>query len=258
MSADKLIQSTKSTKRLREDDRYVLFFDCESDTLFGPCRAPNSREEAFHRMQCTVVCALKVCVESLIDARNDASIDVLIDDAERLACWLDVRPTRGESAFEPLFVAMDNAELIVGYNALKFDFPLLRKYYRSPDRYATHRRKLFDPFVRICEVTDEWPKLDTLLQVHELPPKTGDGRDAVRYWETGQRDILLQYCQSDVVLMAKLFTRPIFRVPRKAGGPYLDIDASVCGVQCALEAIRSARFRRETWKFAPSASSGDE
>mgnify|MGYP006142899315 CR=1 FL=1 len=184
----------------------VVVFDCESDgrpTRTGSYGAPD-----FTHVQCTVACAL------VIDARGLAipeGVKHCLDSARKITCWRDVVPRRGASPFHDLFAAFDEADLIIGYNQLDFDFPLLQKYYGrawGQSKYMTHRIKCLDVFQRVRGVLGVWPKLEQLLQANGLDGKSGNGAEAVNMWNEGRRKELQEYCAIDVVRTAQLALLP--------------------------------------------------
>ena len=68
--------------------------------------------------------------------------------------------TRRHSSRRTAFVDIfDGAEVIVGFNCLAFDFPLLQRFYTSKKRYLAHRCKCLDIMTRVRDVTDDYYKL---------------------------------------------------------------------------------------------------
>lgn len=186
----------------------VVVFDCESDGL--PLRGCRGRTDAFASVQCTVVCAIV-----LIDGEKE---DVCTTE---LVIWCDGPVHEGASGpFEALFQEFDRADVIIGYNALDFDMPLLAKYYgggiTGPGpgrlRYRQHRLKVLDPFARIRAITELWPKLDKLLVGNGLEAKTSTGAQAVQWWRSGERRLLREYCMADVRCVAQLVELPSLRL----------------------------------------------
>lgn len=177
----------------------VVFFDCESDCTFRDCPGQD-RSTAFAYMQATIICALSVDAAACLKDGTDA-----VSAATKHSFWRDAETRQ---PFEPLLALFDDAAVIVAYNGLDFDFPLLFKYYARDDpgrlRYFSHRAKCFDPFSRIRAAFDHWPKLDKLLSENGVPTKTSTGLEAVSMWNDGRRDELLAYCTQDVESMAKL------------------------------------------------------
>ena len=190
----------------------VVVFDAESDLSFARCGG-GTRAEQMRRMQATVLCAL---VFDAALCRHAEDAERALASATALHWWRD-DPSYGKNPFAPLLALFDQAELIVAYNGLGFDFPLLRKHYgdgnAAEERYASHRFKCHDPMVRLLHVVDVQPKLDALLIANGLPTKTADGLEAIRMWEEGERDALRDYCAEDVRLLALFALRDSIRVP---------------------------------------------
>ena len=220
----------------------VVVFDCESDGK--PTRTGSQGVPDFDLVQCTVACAL------VIDAGPCAmpqASEELLRTARTITCWRDVVPRKGASPFHDLFAAFDAADLIVGYNQLDFDLPLLRKYYGrawGQNKYASHRIKCLDIFQRVRGVLGYWPKLEQLLQANGLPGKSGSGAEAIRLWQDGRRKELEEYCAIDVMRTAQLAFLPSMRT---GGGPgTVHIPGHVYGVAPALSSVLVAKTQVET------------
>lgn len=185
-----------------------VIFDTESDGL--PSRGARGALDFTH-VQCTIACAL------VLDLKPGARAVTQVDlrKAQRITCWRDVVPERGTNPFKELFDAFDKASLIVGYNSLDFDMPLLRKHYgRSRSQsYLQHRLKSHDIFSRVRAVTGQWPKLDALLEASGLETKSSDGAEAIKMWEEGRRDELKEYCETDVLRTLQLALLPELKMP---------------------------------------------
>ena len=223
----------------------VVVFDCETDSTFASA-AGSDRAEKMKNMQVTVVCAEELQA-SVVDESST------IEDAPEpsvkphcITCWRDDNDAEG-GPFEALFKAFDRASLIVAYNGINFDMPVMRKYYTSSERYVRHMRKLHDPFDRIRSNTGLWVGLDMLLLHNGLPRKTGIGTDAVRLWEEGRRDKLASYCANDVTMLTRLVLRrrPLVIVSKRQlnneCGGNVAVSASVYAAGAALAAIRWAQ-----------------
>jgi len=183
----------------------VVAFDCESDGLPEGQRSGRTvhpTPSQFHWVQCTCACA----VSFQLDAHGNA----LLDAAQKWTFWRDRTSVRGQGPFEPLLRLFDSAEIIVAYNGLDFDFPLLHKYYSkaSGERYLSHRVKCLDPFHRIRAHTGEWVRMETLLRLNGMPSKTGNGANAIELWHANKRDELADYCMSDVERTVDVALRP--------------------------------------------------
>jgi hypothetical protein len=114
---------------------------------------------------------------------------------------------------EKLQVAIDEAEVIVTYNGLRFDNRLLRVHgitirdEKSYDLLAEiWRAKGLDPFV-FDPSTHGWVGLDAVAQANGLPWKTGYGALAPVQWQRGQRGAVIDYCLHDCWLTRNLFVQ---------------------------------------------------
>lgn len=203
----------------------AVIFDCESDSKPRHSYGETRNEQEFKFVQCTCACALIVPAAQLPN----------LEGATKLTCWRDDE-AHGRNPFEPLLAAFDAASVIVGYNALEFDFPLLWKHYskKQSRRYLEHRIKCLDLFSRLRAVSGHWPRLDDLLIGNELAAKCGDGREAIRLWQAGKRDELEAYCQADVQRTTELAL-----LPRMAYG-MTTMPAHVYGLLPMLQAVGTA------------------
>jgi len=208
----------------------LVVFDCESDCSFLEC-AGTSHDDKICHMRATVVCALEI------------SDEVPTKHTEH-TFWVDDERDDGDSApFERLFTLFDKADVIVAYNGLDFDLPLLRKHYKNFVRYVDHRSKVLDPFANIRSVTGRWVKLDELLKKNGLAAKSGDGLMAINLWRDGSqeaRDKLEEYCRGDVRQLYELIGLSSIKMP-STQGPSITLPRRVFAppqrCQCCHEAV---------------------
>jgi hypothetical protein len=223
----------------------VVVFDCETDCTFASA-AGFDRADQMKSMQVTVVCA-EVLEAAVVDASSTtADAPEPSVEPQRITCWRDDNDAEG-GPLEALFAAFDRASLIVAYNGIGFDMPVMRKYYGSAERHMSHLQKLHDPFDRIRSNTGLWVGLDAVLSRNGLPTKTGSGVDAVRLWEEGRRDELVRYCANDVTALTRLVLRrgPLEvgakRGRDQEGGKALVVSSAVYAAGAALAALRWAQ-----------------
>ena len=177
----------------------------------------------------------------------------LLSTASRITCWCDVKPIM---AFEPLLNAFDEATVIVGYNILAFDLPLLKRYYKNNrNRYMAHRQKCHDLFDRIKSVVGFWPKLDHLLNDNALQSKTADGASAIAMWNDGRRMQLASYCMEDARLTLQLGLLPLLKIKRC--GFTTIMEAFSFNIVCALHArmVSNVMLARDTSDLVPRPAS---
>lgn len=218
---------------------YVIIFDCESDSGFSDVAGYTRDEKVSRFMQFTCICA--AIVPSNVVVRNAIPDDVLAQ-ATRMTWWRDVAE-EGGTPIDTLLDLFDGADVIVGYNCLAFDFPLIRRFYRpisklnATQRYIEHRSKTLDIMARVRDVSGTYYKLDKLLMDNGLPTKCGDGQKAVQMWAANEREELEQYCATDVDLTAKL---SLFENININGPQKLCIPHHVHGLRSAIASKRAS------------------
>lgn len=121
-----------------------------------------------------------------------------------------------EGALGDLTDAMQEADLITGFNILGFDFPLLFAIWRLVRGKAmddilrsSMLRKAYDVLADIRETAGNpflkgW-KLDNVAKANLKAQKSGDGADAPGLWKSGRHDELCSYVKQDVVVERELF-----------------------------------------------------
>lgn len=215
----------------------VVVWDCETDSSFRSLSG-MSRDQQMRVMQVTVVCALVFDSE---DCLLDDNWETAYAAASEHTFWRDVASENGQGPFNVLLDLFDAADLIVAYNGLSFDLPVLKKHYgtgkAATRRYLDHRLKMHDPMARVAAATDmPFFKLSRLLEANQLPSKTGDGLEAIRLWQDGQRNKLREYCKNDVSALAQLVHLTTLKVPGVGVLPN-----PVHGVASALRAVRAVQ-----------------
>ena len=216
---------------------YVIVWDCESDCAFDKLPG-ETHEEKLCFMQFTVICAI-LMPSAMIKKR--APVDLIMQNSTRYSWWRDVAE-HGSNPVVSLLRLFDEADMIVGYNCLEFDFPLIRRFYRpsksmpcSTQRYVNHRAKTLDIMARVRDATGKYYKLDDLLKKNGLETKSSNGIEAIRMWEQGQRDELESYCETDVLLTARLSLLEEIRV-----GHNVKVTSSVFGARNELLCLPTA------------------
>ena len=158
--------------------------------------------------------------------------------------WRDkARP--GEGPFDKLLALFDEAEVLVAYNGLGFDLPVLRKHYgtgkKAGQRYMAHRLKTHDPMLKVAAAIDQpYLSLNKLLLWNKLEAKTSDGIEAIRMWEQGRREDLLGYCMHDVRQLAQVVFLPQAPHPRRGTVAEPGARAGQCHSHAARTPARRA------------------
>ncbi len=217
-----------------------MVFDIETDSGVPRGYLPSAREDFLERiMQFTVACAVTL-PSSAIENREDT--ETVIGKCDRHSWWRDVAD-RGCSPVASLLDLFDKADVIVGYNCLQFDFPVLHRFYKmgtrsttdAERRYMEHRAKTLDIMLRVRDATGCFLKLDALLTSSGLENKNGEGAAAIALWEDGKRDELEAYCAKDVEVTARLALEEKLTLPSGQVLPH-----HVHGLRSALAARQAA------------------
>jgi DEAD/DEAH box helicase domain-containing protein len=97
----------------------------------------------------------------------------------------------------PKFKAlMDNADMIIGYNIIGFDYPVLKAYFEFDEK----KYNTCDLYKIIHDQHKIHLKLDNITTATLGGGKIAHGLDAIRFYREGQLDKLKEYCDSDVEL----------------------------------------------------------
>jgi len=93
-----------------------------------------------------------------------------------------------------LWPIFERADVLVGFNSNHFDIPILNKYYAGD---LTKIRSI-DLLVEVKNVLGRRLKLDSIAEGTLGRKKTGNGMDAITWWENGEYEKVKQYCIEDV------------------------------------------------------------
>jgi DEAD/DEAH box helicase domain-containing protein len=96
---------------------------------------------------------------------------------------------------------LHQADLVVGFNMLRFDYQVLSAY----TRHSLQRLPNLDLLHSIRSRLGYGLSLDHLAGATLGVHKTGHGMQAVRWWKEGKIDKILDYCQEDVALTLGLY-----------------------------------------------------
>lgn len=92
--------------------------------------------------------------------------------------------------------------LIIGYNVIGFDLPILEKYGVPP----VSELDVFDIMIDFHNVSGwKFVKLEKIAQATLGVGKSADGLMAVEWWKTGEIDKIIEYCLQDVKVTRDVF-----------------------------------------------------
>jgi len=126
-----------------------------------------------------------VCIH---DSKTDEYDTFMFDDLDRL--W-------------PI---LEKADMLIGYNSDHFDIPLLNKYYSGD----LTKIKSLDILKEIKDSIGRRFKLDSIAEATLGINKSGQGMDAVKWWNSGEIDKIKKYCLDDVRI-----TKEVYNYARK-------------------------------------------
>jgi hypothetical protein len=210
----------------------VVVWDIETQGLIK--HSPGfDREEQVRNLEVSCLSYMVIPSAPLL-AGDEVAAAAAVEAAPMATLWRD-EDEGGVGPFRALFEAFDAAELIVGYNSLGFDHPVLYKHCERR-RTEKHLFKVHDAFARLRDHTSVWFKLDHLLQANGLATKTADGLQAIEWWKQGERTLLREYCEQDVRALARLLVLREIKLPKI----HSTAPNYVFGISSALAARRAS------------------
>ncbi|MDP8238410.1 MAG: DEAD/DEAH box helicase [Candidatus Hatepunaea meridiana] len=106
-----------------------------------------------------------------------------------------------EKDVDELVKILINADLVIGFNHLKFDYRVLRAY----SGFNFHKLKNYDILAEVTKVLGHRLKLDQLASATLGVGKTADGLQSLQWWRNGQVQKVAEYCRQDVQVTRNLF-----------------------------------------------------
>jgi len=100
-----------------------------------------------------------------------------------------------------LFERLRGADLVVGFNSLRFDYAVLSAF----ANFDLHRLPSLDLLQRVSERLNYRLSLDNLGQATLNEPKSADGLQALEWWQQGRIDDIATYCRKDVDITRRLY-----------------------------------------------------
>ena len=106
-----------------------------------------------------------------------------------------------EKDVESLFQKLKSADLVVGFNQIRFDYNVLSAY--TPFDFIA--LPSFDILAEITSILGHRLSLDQLAVATLNKPKEADGLQALAWWKEGKIDEIVKYCTSDVEITRDIF-----------------------------------------------------
>ncbi len=127
--------------------------------------------------------------------------------------WLSFTENDVKDLIDILF----SAELVIGFNTLRFDYEVLRGYTKK-DFSKVRSLDLLDVLYRRNGFRTS---LQHLAAANFNEGKSADGLQSVKWFREGRLDLVEKYCRKDVVLTEKLYLKGLqdgfVLLPRKTG-----------------------------------------
>ena len=106
-----------------------------------------------------------------------------------------------EETVADLVAELKAADLVVGFNVVRFDYEVLRAYTTEPLRNIPTVDMLDHIYKRLGFRVSQ----DNLAQTTLGTTKSADGLQAVRWYKEGRIQEILDYCQQDVEVTRRLY-----------------------------------------------------
>ncbi|MBQ3058812.1 MAG: DEAD/DEAH box helicase [Desulfovibrio sp.] len=109
--------------------------------------------------------------------------------------------TYTQDALPALFERMRSAELVIGFNSLRFDYAVLAPF----ADFDLRSLPSLDILHVIKSKLNYRLSLENLVQATFDAAKTADGLQALRWWQEGRTAEIAKYCRADVDLTRRLY-----------------------------------------------------
>jgi DEAD/DEAH box helicase domain-containing protein len=106
-----------------------------------------------------------------------------------------------EETVADLIEELKAADLVVGFNVIRFDYEVLRAY----TDYPLRKLPTVDMLDDIYRTLGFRISLDALASATLEIGKSADGLQAIRWWRQGKMQELFDYCQQDVEVTRQLY-----------------------------------------------------
>jgi DEAD/DEAH box helicase domain-containing protein len=103
--------------------------------------------------------------------------------------------------FVHLWPIIESADVLIGFNSDTFDIPILNRYYPGD---LTRIRSL-DLLVEVQKMLGRRVRLQSLAEATLGVGKSGNGLEAVEWWQQGLVDKVRAYCLDDVKITRQIY-----------------------------------------------------
>lgn len=120
--------------------------------------------------------------------------------------------------FPQLWPIIERAEMLIGFNSDSFDIPILNRYYPGD----LTKIPSLDLLSEVYNVLGRRIRLQSLAQATLGIGKSGNGLEAIEWWQKGEYEKVRQYCMDDVKITRALYDYALEHGKLK----YQDINAA--------------------------------
>lgn len=103
--------------------------------------------------------------------------------------------------------ALNEGQIINGYNILDFDFPVLEHELGIKNLIENYSPVIVDPMQHIMKQLGFRLKLQDIALLNFNESKMMDGKDAPMEWRKGNHKKVIEYCKKDVELEYKVYAK---------------------------------------------------
>jgi len=106
-----------------------------------------------------------------------------------------------ENSIHKLGELLQDADLVIGYNLIDFDYQVLTPYFQ----FDLAQIPTLDLLRSVEKILGHRIKLDSIAEATLNTNKIASGLDAIKFWKTGQLDKLKAYCIADVKITRDIY-----------------------------------------------------
>lgn len=107
--------------------------------------------------------------------------------------------------FTQLWPILERADMLIGFNSDSFDIPILNRYYPGD----LTKIKSLDLLTEVYNVLGRRVRLQSLAEATLGVGKSGNGLEAVAWWQNGEIEKVRNYCMDDVKITRQLYDHAI-------------------------------------------------
>lgn len=106
-----------------------------------------------------------------------------------------------ENRIHKLGELLQDADLVIGYNLIDFDYQVLQPYFQ----FDLSQVPTLDLLRSVEKILGHRIKLDSIAEATLNTNKIASGLDAIKFWKTRQIDKLKAYCIADVKITRDIY-----------------------------------------------------